>query len=142
VALATGGFAVFAISLFLYYFIDIPLPIYKRLEASFAPTAAGLILLWFFVIRRLPRFIDRYLERRDAEGATAAYREAQSLPFKLAGLKVLSWMLAAAAASLQGYAFGLDGQSAILMFVTVLFITVGGAQFEVIWHRATLRPLL
>jgi signal transduction histidine kinase len=142
VAITTGAIGIGAAALFIYYFIPISPAAYKALEAWFAPTVAGLTLLWYAWIRRMPAAIDQYVARRDDQTAAAAYREAQALPFKLAGSKVVAWLLAAAAAALQGLAFGVEGESATLIFAAVLILIIGVAQFEVLWQRATLRPLL
>jgi signal transduction histidine kinase len=142
VGIATGAIGVGATALFVYYFIPISLEAYKALEVWFAPTVAGLTLLWYFAIRRLPKPIADYLATRDYSHAQAAYRDTQALPLALAASKLLAWLGAGAALAAQSYAFGVEGENALLMFAVVVIVAVGAAQFEALWHRASLRPLL
>jgi signal transduction histidine kinase len=142
VAVITGAIGIGAIALFVYYFIPIGMEAYKALEAYFAPTVMGLTLLWYFWVRRMPTAMAQYLAKRDDASAIPAYREAQALPFKLAGAKIVFWLVAALALALQGWAFGVDPDAALLMFAAVIILIIGVAQFEVLWQRQILRRLL
>ena len=142
VAVITSAVGIAAAAVFVYEFVPVSLDAYKSLEAYFAPTVAGLMILWYLMVRKLPPAIQTYLQKRDDATAAAAYREAQRQPFRLALQKVVFWLVAAIAAALQGWAFGFDPENAAIVFAAVVIIIIGVAQFEVLWQRANLRPLL
>lgn len=153
-ALATGVLGIVAIAAFSYFLLPLNLEQYSRLETWFSFTVIGLTAVWAVLALRLPRPIDRYLEaetspnpkERPTAGdarAIAAYRVAQSLPYKFAVAKVGFWVVAEALLVLQARpVFGIDLENAILLFGQALVVTVGVAIYEALWHRATLRPLL
>jgi signal transduction histidine kinase len=142
VAVITSAVGIAAGALFIYHFIPVSMDAYKSLEAYFSPTVAGLMILWYLWVRRLPAPLVTYLEKRDDATAAPAYREAQRMPFKLAAQKIVFWLVAAVAAALQSWAFGVEPENAAMIFAAIVIIIIGVAQFEVLWQRANLRPLL
>jgi signal transduction histidine kinase len=153
-ALATGAMGIFGIAAFTYFFIPVNLEQYVRLETYYPVTMAVLAVGWWYYARAVPRPIDRYLAAalsprpadqplRDDPRAVAAYRAAQSIPYKLALSKVAFWLVAELLLVLQGVAiFGMDLENAALMCGAAVVVTIGAALYEALWHRATMRPLL
>ncbi|HEX9104654.1 MAG TPA: ATP-binding protein, partial [Polyangia bacterium] len=153
-AFATGALGIFGIAAFTYFFIPVNLEQYVRLETLYPLTVAALTAAWFAYLRVVPRPIDRYLEAalsprpadqplRDDPRALAAYRAAQSVPYKLALSKVAFWLVAELALVVQGVVlFGMDLENAALMCGAAVVVTIGAALYEAVWHRATMRPLL
>jgi signal transduction histidine kinase len=153
-AFATGACGIFGIAAFTYFFIPVNLEQYVRLETFYPLTVAGLTLGWLGYLRIMPRPIDRYLDAalsprpadqplRDDPRALAAFRAAQSIPYKLALSKVAFWLVAELALIVQGVVlFGMDLENAALMCGAAVVVTIGAALYEALWHRATMRPLL
>ncbi|HEX6837586.1 MAG TPA: hypothetical protein VF334_13490, partial [Polyangia bacterium] len=153
-AFATGACGIFGIAAFTYFFIPVNLEQYVRLETFYPITVAALTAAWFGYLRAVPRPIDRYLDAalsprpadqplRDDPRALAAYRAAQSIPYKLALSKVAFWLVAELALVVQGVlVFGMDLENAALMCGAAVVVTIGAALYEAVWHRATMRALL
>ncbi|MSP59001.1 MAG: sensor histidine kinase [Myxococcales bacterium] len=150
-ALTTGALASAAVAGFTYFFVPINLEQYIQLETWFPLTLLALALVWVAVARRLTRPVARYLavallpraERPPTDIAIAAYRAAQALPYQLAVAKLALAVLGEALLVVQGpLIFGIDLENAVFMFGEALVVTVGMAIYEVLWHRATMRPLL
>ena len=153
-SLATGALGIFGIATFTYFFIPVNLEQYVRLETWYPLTIVVLSLGWWLYLRAVPRPLDRYLAAalsprpsdqplRDDPRALAAYRAAQSLPYKLALAKVAFWLVAELALVVQGVGlFGMDLENAALMCGAAIVVTIGAALYEALWHRATMRPLL
>jgi signal transduction histidine kinase len=153
-ALATGVMGIFGIAAFTYYFIPVNLEQYVRLETYYPLTIAVLAVGWWFYARVVPRPIDAYLAAalsprpadqplRGDPRAVAAYRAAQSIPYKLALAKVAFWLVGELLLVVQGVAvFGMDLENAALMCGAAVVVTIGAALYEALWHRATMRPLL
>jgi signal transduction histidine kinase len=153
-ALATGALGIFGIAAFTYFFVPINLEQYVRLETYYPLTIVALSLAWWLYLRAVPRPIDRYLDAvlstrpseqplREDPRALAAYRAAQSIPYKLALAKVASWLVAELLLVLQGVLwFSMDLENAALMCGAAVVVTIGAALYEALWHRATMRPLL
>ena len=154
ISLVIGAIALTAIIGFIYFFLPITFDQFLQLQTYFPLSVGVLTVGWYLLARRFRRPIETYLdaavysEPQDRPGptdprATAAYRGAQALGYKLAASKVGFWTLAAAAGSIQAhYVFRIDSDSAILMFGAAAVITMGGALYEALWHRAGMRPLL
>jgi signal transduction histidine kinase len=153
-ALATGALGILGLSAFTYFFIPINLEQYLRLQTYFPLTVGALLVGWYAYFRRLLRPIDAYLAAalsavaaeqptRQDPRALAAYRAAQTIPYRLAIAKVISWVVAQALLVLEGVLFfSLDFENAALIGGQAMVVTVGAALYEALWHRATLRPLL
>ncbi|HXU72413.1 MAG TPA: ATP-binding protein [Polyangia bacterium] len=153
-AFATGACGIFGIAAFTYFFIPVNLEQYVRLETFYPITVAALTGAWLAYLRAVPRPIDRYLDAalsrkpadqllRDDPRALAAYRAAQSIPYKLALAKVAFWLVAELALVMQGvWFFGMDLENAALMCGAAVVVTIGAALYEALWDRAIMRPLL
>lgn len=153
-ALATGAAGIFGIAAFTYFFIPVNLEQYVRLETVYPLTVAVLTAGWWAYLRTVPRAVDRYLDAalsprpadqpmRDDPRAVAAYRAAQSIPYKLSLAKVAFWLVAELALVVQGVVlFGMDLENAALMCGAAVVVTIGAALYEAVWHRVTMRPLL
>ena len=151
-SLATGALGFAAIGAFTYFFLPINLEQYVSIETWFPITAVSLTGIWYLLARRMVRPVDRYLvralsvtgiEARDDALALAAYRAAQSIPYKFAVAKAAYWVVAEALLVVQGVLlWHIDLENGVLLFGLALVVTVGVAIYEALWHRATLRPLL
>jgi signal transduction histidine kinase len=153
-ALATGVIGVVGIGTFTYFFIPINLEQFLRLETWFPLTLFALTAGWYAYMRRLPLPIERYLEAalstrpadqplREDPRAVAAYRAAQSLPYKLALAKGAFWLLGEGLLLLQcTLLFSIDLENSALICGEAIVVTLGAALYEALWHRATMRPLL
>jgi signal transduction histidine kinase len=155
VALMVGAGASAALSAFIYFFLPIRPEQFLALETWLTPSIAAATIFWWIYARRARRPIDAYLawqlEGRAADTsaggvdprAIAAYRGAQSMPYRLAGARLFAWVLAAAlCAVVARRVLDVDFDNAVLFFAAALVIFVGAALYEAIWHRDTIRPLL
>jgi signal transduction histidine kinase len=153
-ALATGALAIIAVAAFTHFFLPLNLEQYLRLETYFPVLAAILTVVWALLARRLLTPIARYLAAatdgdlkarptREDPRAVVAYRTAQALPYQLAMIKVAVALVGAAVLVFTGpLFFAIDLENVVLMFGEAIVVTVGVGLYEVLWHRATLRPLL
>src|SRR5262249_6281022 len=80
---------------------------------------------------------------REDPRAILAYRAAQMIPYKLAFSKWIWWLCALVALFAEGVLwFGIDLESAALICGEAAVVALAVALYEVLWHRATMRPLL
>jgi len=154
ISLVIGAIALGAIVGFIYFFLPITFDQFLLIQTYFPITIGVVTVLWYGFARRFRRPIETYLDAavysdpRDRPGptdprATAAYRGAQALGYKLAASKVAFWTLAAIGASVMArFWFHIDSDATILMAGAAVVITVGAALYEALWHRAGMRPLL
>ena len=153
VALIVGGAAAAALAAFIFFFLPIAREQFLALETYLVPALALATLIWYGRARRARAPIDRYLNiqlegKADAVAAAdpvtvAAYRAAQSLPYRLAATRLLAWVIAAGMVALAAQRLiGIELDNAILFFAAALVIQVGAALYEAMWHRETMRPLL
>ena len=151
---ATAAISVGAVALFSTIFLPINLEQYIHLETFLPVTLLLLSGIWLVIAHRLARPIERYLvaatdedpraqPAREDPRAIAAYRSAQSLPYQLALAKLAIAFVGEALLVVQGpLVFSIDLENAVLLFGEALVVTIGVALYEVLWHRATMRPLL
>lgn len=152
VALLVGAGAIAALAAFIYYFLPIKTDEYLQVQLYLPGAVALTTVGWIFYSRHARRDIDAYLDAQLAHPeltatadprATAAYRSGQTLPYRLAAAKVVSWTIAAAVvAAVARWGHDMDADNAVLMFGAAVVILVGSAIYEAVWHRATIRPLL
>jgi signal transduction histidine kinase len=151
IALLVGAAALAAQSGFIYYFLPIKPEQYLELQSFLPVTILITTVAWLFWARRAVAPVERYLRWQLAGGGAevddprvvSAYRGAQSLSYRLAGTRLLSWVLANAAVALVArFVLHVDADNAILFFAAALVIHVGAALYEAIWHRETTRPIL
>ena len=153
-AFATGALGIIATGAFTFFFLPINLEHYLDIELWFPLTVVALTFVWLAIVRSLTAPLDRYLvaanspdpreqPTRDDPRGRAAYRAAQSLPYTLGIAKLTIAVVGEALMTLQAnLLFSVDSENAVLMFGEALVLTVGAALGEMLWHRATLRPLL
>ncbi len=150
VALVVGGGTLASICAFLYYFLPISLEQYLQI-CTYLPVASALgVLLWIAMARRLRRPMVSYLDHEAGvslgsgiTNATAVYRQAQSLPYRLAATSLTIWIvIIAIGAWIARWRFRFEFDDAFLMVGIALVIAIGGAIYESLWHRETMRPLL
>jgi signal transduction histidine kinase len=139
---------------FVWLFVRVSLEQYRVLQTYYPFTVLGLVLGWFLLMLRGRRRLDAYLDAALTKGtdlprpaaveeAIPAFRAAQSLPYRLAALKLVSWVLGLALLCLQGVLlFDIDFETVALISGTALFAAIGVALSEALAHREVLRPLL
>jgi signal transduction histidine kinase len=157
VALIVGAAALGALAAFIYYSLPIKQEEYLRVQTILPGTAFAMTVAWYLYARRVVHVIDVYLDAQlDPRGdpgepaqrgpdprVVAAYRTAQTLPYRLAAAKVVCWMLGAGGVALAArYSFRMEADNAILMFGAATVIIIGSAVYEAVWYRSTMRPLL
>jgi signal transduction histidine kinase len=151
VALLVGAGAIAAFSGFIYDFLPIRPEEYLEIQTFFPGLVLVATVAWMVWARRAGRPVATYLAGQlagqaipDSDPSVAvAYRGAQSLPYRLAGARLLAWVTAAGATALVArYLIRVETDNAILFFAAALVICVGAALYEAIWHRETMRPVL
>ncbi len=150
VVVASGIMA--AIAAFFFYFLPISLDQYLQIETYFPVALAVASIGWVLIARRATREIDLYLQQGSGDersttkrdtAASGVYRLAQSLPYRLALISFLMWMLIGALGTWlarEELRFQLD--DAVIMMGVTFVVALGAAIYEWLWHRATMRPLL
>ena len=153
-AVATGALGVFAIAIFIYFFIPINREQYRALATYFPLTIIALCGAWWPYVKRVPRPIDRYLEAElssdpskrptaDDPRAAEAYRTGQLVPYKFALAKAGFWLVGELLLVLQSVlVFSIDRENAALMGGEAAVVTIGATLYEALWNRSTMRPLL
>jgi len=143
-ALASGGLGIAGATAFLFLFLPaITLEQYRALQGPFAFSAAALTLAFLPLPRRLSRPIDAYLSEPSEARAHAALRCGTLLPYHLAAVKIVSWLLGAIVLGVQALLLArMSAELSVLCTVAAFLMAVGAAIYETTWHRATLRPLL
>ncbi len=142
-AIATGALGVGLSAVFVYAYVGLTAEEALAIQTHLPPVIVALTLVWYLGVRRLPAAIDAYLGQRDDARAARAHQVAQALPYWLAGTKVLAWFTAAAMlGGLSHFVLGISRSRAVVMALVGVVVTIGVAQLEGLWHRATLRPLL
>jgi len=144
------GMTMAAVAAFAYFFLPLSLEQYLRMQLFF-PSAFLLVGGGLFIhVYLASRSIEGYLATQEGKGtsagdalATGVYRNAQSLPYRLALTFWILWLVTAVLAVFMAKAsWHLDTDDAVLMFGTVIVISVGAALYQALWHREIMRPLL
>ncbi|MCS6915075.1 MAG: ATP-binding protein [Myxococcales bacterium] len=147
VALAMGVPAMLGLLGLALFFVPLSPPQQQRVRLLAPPLLLGLLLPWGLWVLRRARPIEHFLRRPSTEADDKlddqAYRTAQFLPYLLGLSKVVLWLLAALILGLWGlWRWGLDAEGAVLLVGASVLVTLGTALYEMLWHRATLAPLL
>ena len=152
VAMIVAGGVLGSLSAFSYYFVPISFAQYLQITNYLVVAAFVGVVVWAVFARVLTGDLRRYLavsrgERppisSDTPSASAIYRSAQSLPYRLAMLTVAVWLVIAVVGALVArYHLGFDLDDAIILSVAMLVLAVAGSIYEQLWHRDVLRPLL
>ncbi|MCP4445609.1 MAG: HAMP domain-containing protein, partial [Myxococcales bacterium] len=150
VSMVSIGMTMVAVAAFALFFLPISDEQYLRMQLYF-PLAFLLVGAGLQTHLMLAsRVLDRYLATQDSSRAqrgdalaTDVYRNAQSLPYRLALSFWALWLATAVLAAFLGKArWRLETDDAALMFGTVVVISVGSALYQALWHREIIRPLL
>ena len=150
VAFMVAGGTMMAVAAFLYYLLPISLEQYLGIQTYFSPALALGMTLWVVAARRLSRDLEDYF-RAVLDGAQtgenptslAVYRHGQSLPYRLALLGLAIWMLILVGGvwiARERLRFELD--DTIVMAGILLLMAIGGAIYQSLGHRETMRDLL
>jgi len=149
VAMIVAGGVLAAQSAFAYYFVPITREQYLQLQTYYPIAALIGLVAWALFARMFTFDLRRYLavsrgERiADAPPAAVIYRRAQALPYRLALLTIVVWVVIATAGALVArFHLGFDVDDTIILTVATLVLAVAGAIYEQLWHRDVLRPLL
>ncbi|MBI5479184.1 MAG: HAMP domain-containing protein [Deltaproteobacteria bacterium] len=153
-SLIPGLLGAAGVGAFVWLFVRVSLEQYRVLQTYFPFTVLGLTVLWYLVMLRARRPLDAYLgaaldkgtdlpRPAAVEEAIPAYRAAQALPYRLAFLKLSSWILALLLLCLEGVLlFDVDVETVVLISGTGAFAAIGVALSEALAHREVLKPLL
>ncbi|HTR55529.1 MAG TPA: ATP-binding protein [Kofleriaceae bacterium] len=148
VAMIVAGGVLGAQAAFAYYFVPITREQYLMLETYFpAATLVG-ITAWTVFARLMTKDLRGYLassrgERTDAPPAAVIYKRAQALPYRLALLTIVVWLVIALVGALVArLALGFDVDDTIILSVSTIVLAVAGSIYEQLWYRDVLRPLL
>lgn len=150
VSMVSIGMTMAAVAAFAYFFLPITDEQYLRMQvyfpSAFLLVGIGLYTHLFSASRGLERYLATQVNKESKAGdglATDVYRNAQSLPYKLALSFWLLWLASAVIAlSLGKASWRLETDDAALMFGTVVVISVGSALYLALWLREIMRPLL
>lgn len=142
------GATLAAIAAFTYFFMPMTTEQYLHTQVYY-PTAFALLCIGMYVharvaTRRLNVYLVAQQDSQDSgEGlATSVYRDAQSLPYRLAFTFWLLWLVACTVSMLLSRTWHLDADDTVLMFGTVIAIAIGASLYQALWHREIIGPLL
>jgi signal transduction histidine kinase len=136
---------------FLYYFVPIGHDSYLAIQTYMPISVAFSLCLWAIAARILTRDFRAYLEAAQGEGgepgagssATAVYKKAQGIPYRLALVSVALWSGIAAIGGLMArWHLRLELDDTAIMTAATMVVAVGASIYESLWHRETMRPLL
>jgi signal transduction histidine kinase len=149
VSMIVAGGVLGAQAAFAYYFVPISFAQYLQFETYIAAATGVGVTLWLVFARAMTGDLRRYLAASRGEPVDAAppaaviYRRAQALPYRLAVLTILVWIvIATVGAFVARLHLGFELDDTIILSVSVLVLAVAGAIYEQLWHRDVLRPLL
>jgi signal transduction histidine kinase len=147
-SLVVASGALIAHAAFLYFLMPITHQEYLAMETYLPPAAALGWCAWTLVAYRLSRPLSRYLEAdasasHDPGSATAVYRQTQALPYRLALVSILVWIIIAI---VTGYIVrwwvGLEFDDTVIAGLALLVVALAAAIYETLGHRDRLRPVL
>jgi hypothetical protein len=147
VSMIVAGGVLGAQAAFAYYFVPISFAQYLQFETYIAAATLVGVTLWLVFARAMTGDLRRYLavsrgEPVDAPPPAAViYRRAQALPYRLAMLTILVWIvISTVGAFVARLHLGFELDDTIILSVSVLVLAVAGAIYEQLWHRDVLRP--
>jgi signal transduction histidine kinase len=145
-SLGCSAVGVGCLALFTIYFVA-PEPRSLLLLTGYFPITIAIgVAGWVSLTRRLFRPVRRYLEANPEsrrERATVAFRTAQALPYLLGLGQGAFWMGGGILVCLQSvWLFGLDPESAGLIFAATAVTSLAVTLYQALWHRRVLHPLL
>ncbi|MEZ4401691.1 MAG: ATP-binding protein [Kofleriaceae bacterium] len=136
---------------FLYYFVPISFEHYLGIE-TYLPTAVALgWMVWAGIARWQCRPMVRYLAAAAGDGgdagevgnATSVYRLAQALPYRLAAVSLVVWVVIAITVGLIARRYlAVEADDTVVGMAALLVVALTATIYETLGHRDTLRPLL
>jgi signal transduction histidine kinase len=150
VAMVVAAGTLTAQAAFLYYFLPVSHEQYLQIQ-TYVPVALAVGLVAWVVIARLSTLqFQRTLEAAQEDGAPSAgdnatlvYRRAQALPYRLSLIGLGMWIVIAVGGGLVArFHLRFDFDDAAIIGTVLVVLSLGGAIYESLWHRETMRPLL
>jgi signal transduction histidine kinase len=150
VAIVVAAGTLTAQAAFLYYFLPVSHEQYLQIQ-TYVPAALAVGLVAWVVIARLSTHqFQATLEAAQKDGdpgaadsATLVYKRAQSLPYRLSLIGLGMWIVIAVGAGLVArFHLRFDFDDAAIIGTVLVVLSLGGAIYESLWHRETMRPLL
>jgi signal transduction histidine kinase len=149
VAMIVAGGVLAAQAAFAYYFV-LTREQYLEIETYFPLATLVGLGAWTLFAKLFTADLRLYLaaSRGDpmetsALPAAAIYRRAQALPYRLALLTIIVWLVISVVGALVArLVLGFDVDDTLILSIATLVLAVAGAIYEQLWHRDVLRPLL
>jgi signal transduction histidine kinase len=149
VAMIVAGGVLAAQGAFTKSFLPISSRQFLQLETYFPLATLVGVAAWAAFARVMTADLRAYLavsrgEKRDmAPPAATIYRRAQALPYRLALMTIIVWVVIAVGGALVcRLHLGFDVDDTFVIAIATLVLAVAGAIYEQLWHRDVLRPLL
>ncbi|HEU0034474.1 MAG TPA: ATP-binding protein [Kofleriaceae bacterium] len=150
VAMIVAGGVLASQAAFAYYFLNsITLQQFLQLETYFPVATLIGVAAWAAIAKVMTSDLRAYLavsrgeKRESAPPAAVIYKRAQALPYRLAMMTIIVWVLIAVAAALVARLhLGFELDDTLVIAIATLVLAVAGAIYEQLWHRDVLRPLL
>jgi signal transduction histidine kinase len=147
VAMIVAGGVLAAQAAFAYYFV-LNTQQYLQFQTYFPVATAIGLLAWSIFARLTTSDLRDYLavsrgETKEASPAAQIFRRAQGLPYRLALLTIVVWVvIALCGAALARVHLGFELDDTIILSTATLVLALAGSIYEQLWHRDVLRPLL
>jgi signal transduction histidine kinase len=150
VAMIVAGGVLAAQAAFSYYFLNsITLQQFLQLETYFPVATLIGVAAWALFARVMTADLRAYLavsrgEKREmSPPAAVIYKRAQALPYRLAMMTIIVWVVISIVGALVARMhLGFDFDDTVVVSVATLVLAIAGAIYEQLWHRDVLRPLL
>jgi signal transduction histidine kinase len=149
VAMIVAGGVLGAQAAFAYYFVPITREQYLQLQTYYPIAVIFGLVTWALFARVFTLDLRRYLavsrgeQMADAPPAATIYRRGQALPYRLAVLTIVVWLIIAVIGALVArFQLGFDLDDTLIIAIATLVLAVAGSIYEQLWHRDVLRPLL
>ncbi|MEO8706397.1 MAG: ATP-binding protein [Kofleriaceae bacterium] len=149
VAMIVAGGVLAAQSAFTKSFLPITPRQFLQLETYFPIATVIGIVAWAACARWMTADLRAYLavsrgEKREmAPPAATIYKRAQALPYRLALMTIIVWVVITVIGALVARLhLGFDVDDTLVITISTLVLAVAGAIYEQLWHRDVLRPLL
>ncbi len=157
VAMIVAGGVLASQAAFAWYFVPITTQQYLQFQ-TYVPVATTIgLIAWTIFARMTTSDLRDYLatsrgpegeprrtgKTKEVSPAAQIFRRAQALPYRLALLTIVVWVLIAlCGALLARVRLGFDLDDTIVLATATLVLALAGSIYEQLWHRDVLRPLL
>ncbi len=153
VAMIIAGGVLAAQAAFTYFFVPISHAQYRQYETYIPIATLFGVIAWAAGARVMTEDLRRYLQasrgdevitnRKDAPPAAVIFRRGQALPYRLALLTIVVWIvIVVVGALIARFHLGFELDDIIVLSVAIFILAIAGAIYEQLWHRDVLRPLL